>query len=196
MNVLIAGAGGNLGRLLVSAFKKQGVDVRRLSFRKEEMDPVRAQLSAVLSGDIAKPEDLVGMCDGVDIVVSVVWVFGDGTAPFTPISEEDLAEVMAEDSLKVSKAYVDVGGPQDLSWNGISEICLTVHNKPVKISGFPLWACRLVLTVLKPFFPQYYGMGELIVYTSMHDLLTAKGGKTYFEDYLRGKFQQGMGLTE
>jgi len=288
MNVLIAGAGGNLGRLLVSAFKRHGADVKGLSFRTQEMDAVREQLSTVLAADVTKPEDLAGVCEGVDIVVSVIgitrmkgklthrgvdyqgnmnllnaaqqsgvkkfvfispagtdqgykqvplyeakylfeqalvksglewvifraggffgdlanygamaakgrmWVFGDGKARFTPILEADLAEVMAEDSLKLSNTYVDVGGPQDLSWNEISEICLKAYGKPVNISGFPLWACRLMLVFLKPFFPQYYGMGELIVYTSTHDLVTARRGKTGFEDFLKRKLQQDMRLA-
>ncbi len=288
MNVLIAGAGGNLGRLLVSSFKKRGANVSGISFRKEEMDAIRDQLSAALSADVSKPESLAGSCDGVDVVVSVIgitrmkgklthmgvdyqgninllneakksgvkkfvfispagtdqgyktvplyeakysfeqelvksglewvifraggffsdlanygamaakgrmWVFGDGKARFTPICEEDLAEIMAEDSLKLSNVYVDVGGPQDLSWNEISQICLKVHNKPVQISGFPMWACRLALAVLKPFSAQYYGMGELIVYTSTHDLLTNKRGKTHLEDYLKRKLRQDISLA-
>ncbi len=283
MNVLIAGAGGNLGRLLVGAFRKQGAQVKGMSFRAVEMDSIKEQLLEVLEADVTRPETLAGKCKDVDIVVSVIgitrmkgklthmavdyqgnvnllneakrsgvkkfvfispagtdrgytsvplyaakylfeqvlvksglewvifraggffgdlanygamaakgrmWVFGDGRARFTPIYEKDLADIMADDSLKMTNAYVDVGGPEDLSWNEISEICLKVYNRPVQISGFPLWACRFVLAVLKPFFPQYYGMGELIVYTSANDLLTAKRGKTYFHDYLQQKLLQ------
>ena len=81
--VLIAGATGYLGKYAVKAFKERGYWVRVLSRSKEKLfepGPFTAPALAaddmddIFIGEISKPETLVGVMDGIDIVYSSVGI--------------------------------------------------------------------------------------------------------------------------
>ncbi len=81
--VLIAGATGYLGKYAVKAFKERGYWVRVLSRSKDKLyasGPFTAPaLSAddmddIFVGEISKPETLIGVMDGIDIVFSSVGI--------------------------------------------------------------------------------------------------------------------------
>lgn len=82
--VLVAGATGYLGKFVVQEFKKQGYWVRVLarnqSLKKLEetgrfLEPaVNDQIDEIFIGEVAKPETLYGLCDGIDIVFSSVGI--------------------------------------------------------------------------------------------------------------------------
>ena len=81
--VLIAGATGYLGKYAVKAFKERGYWVRVLSRSKEKLfepGPFTAPaLSAddmddVFIGEITRPDTLVGVMDGIDMVYSSVGI--------------------------------------------------------------------------------------------------------------------------
>jgi uncharacterized protein YbjT (DUF2867 family) len=81
--VLVAGATGYLGKFAVKAFKEQGYYVRILTRdekRLHETGPFTAPALSeddyddVFVGEISKPETLVGMLDGIDLVFSSVGI--------------------------------------------------------------------------------------------------------------------------
>lgn len=81
--VLIAGATGYLGKFAVQAFKERGYRVRvltRSEQRLAEPGPFTApaltqdDMDEVFVGEITKPETLVGLMDGVDLVFSSVGI--------------------------------------------------------------------------------------------------------------------------
>lgn len=82
-NVLIAGATGYLGKFAVQAFKAQGYRVRVLTRSEERLykpGPFTApalsksEIDEVFIGEITRPETLVGVMDGIDMVFSCVGI--------------------------------------------------------------------------------------------------------------------------
>ena len=113
-----------------------------------------------------------------------MYVVGPGTQIFTPVHVGDVAQVMADELLVRRNAVVEIGGPEDMSWNEICRACFAHYGKAPHIVHVPIWLCRLVLLLLKPFSPAYEAMGKLIVFMSTHDLPTARRGRLRFADYL------------
>lgn len=80
MNVLVAGATGYLGRIVVREFKRRGHWVRALARNPERLaEPgpflspaVRDQVDDLFVGQVAQAETLAGLCDGIDVVFSSV----------------------------------------------------------------------------------------------------------------------------
>ena len=81
--VLVAGATGYLGKYVVQAFKARGYFVRVLTRSEErlfEKGPFTApalsrdDFDEVFVGEVAKPETLAGMMDGIDLVFSSVGI--------------------------------------------------------------------------------------------------------------------------
>lgn len=78
--VLVAGSTGYLGRFAVQEFKEQGYWVRALARnhkKLEETGPflepaVKDLIDEVFAGEATKPETLIGVCDGIDIVFSSI----------------------------------------------------------------------------------------------------------------------------
>jgi len=66
MKVAVTGASGHIGNCLIGELKKQGAGIRVLvhNFRSDldEMDV------EIIQGNLLKPESLVNLCDGVDVV--------------------------------------------------------------------------------------------------------------------------------
>lgn len=114
-----------------------------------------------------------------------LFVIGHGHNRFTPIDVRDLAEVMVADMDKQTNRTVDVGGPEDMSWNEICRTCFEHYGKKPLILKFPKWLCELSLWILKPFAKSQHAMGKLLVFMSTVDLPTEKRGKRRFADYLR-----------
>lgn len=114
-----------------------------------------------------------------------MFVIGNGRNHFTPIDVRDLATVMVEDMGSHSNQIIDVGGPEDMSWNQICQTCFEHVGKKPCILKFPQWLCELFLAMLRPFSKSLYAMGKLIVFMSTIDLPTEKRGQLTFADYLR-----------
>jgi len=73
--VLVAGATGSLGRLVVDRLRGRGVRVRVLSRHAVATDSAGPASDAGIEafrGDVLDPASLVGSCDGVDAVISCV----------------------------------------------------------------------------------------------------------------------------
>jgi hypothetical protein len=97
----------------------------------------------------------------------------------------DVARVMVEDSLAKSNTEVEIGGPEDMSWNEICLTCFAHYGTKPRIVHIPAWSCQLILPLLRLFSPANYAMGKLVLFMSTHDLPTEKRGKLRFADYLK-----------
>lgn len=277
MKILVAGAGGLLGREIVRGLNQRGIVPDILVYSNKELEHIKSPVGRKLCCDVTKPSELEGLCKGVDAVISTIgitrleaeithmdvdyqgnlnllnaakkdgvkkfvfispagtdrgckevplfqakylfeeamknsgiewlifrsggfykdladygksgakgksYVINGGVNRFTPIAITDLAEIMVEDTLNEKNKVVEVGGPEDLSWVDVCRICSEAMGQKLKIVSVPGWVCKIVLAVLKPFSHKYYAMGKLLLYTSTHDLLTPKRGKTKFADYV------------
>jgi uncharacterized protein YbjT (DUF2867 family) len=71
MRVLVAGASGTVGRELTRLLAARGDRVTALVRDPERAEPLR-HLGEVRSADALRPHELVGLCDGVESVVSCV----------------------------------------------------------------------------------------------------------------------------
>lgn len=65
---LIAGATGRLGRAAAAQLKAAGFEVRALARKPDGLRGV--PVDETVTGDLAKPETLVGICQGMDVVLS------------------------------------------------------------------------------------------------------------------------------
>lgn len=66
--VLGAGATGQLGRLVAKELKSRGYSVRAVARNAGKLTGLG--IDDVVTGDLTKPETLLGVCDGVDAVIS------------------------------------------------------------------------------------------------------------------------------
>lgn len=112
-------------------------------------------------------------------------VIGPGTNVFTPVDIDDVARIMVEDCLVKRNEVIEIGGPEDMSWNTICETCFRHYGKRPRIVHVPVWICQAMLFSLKYAFPKGFAMGKLIVYMSTHDLPTERRGTRHFGDYLQ-----------
>ena len=74
MNLLIAGAGGVLGRELVRQALARGDLVAALVLRQDELRGLEHPRLRILEADVTKPAQLAGLCDGVEQVVSCIGI--------------------------------------------------------------------------------------------------------------------------
>ena len=279
MHVFIAGAGGPLGKQLISDFLDRDIQVTAMGYSKKEFAGLYHPRLATIACDVTKPEQLEGVCKGADMVVSCLgitrmrnsmthmdvdyqgnlnllkeaekqgvrkfafitpigaehgeehgvpllqakhlfkkklrcsgleWVIfraggffadlvemgrmaakgtmyliGPGTHVFTPVDVRDVARVLVEDSLAKSNTVVEIGGPEDMSWNEICLTCFAHYGITPRIVHIPVWLCRTLLPLLKLFSPSNYAMGKLILFMSTHDLPTEKRGRLGFADQLK-----------
>ena len=125
-----------------------------------------------------------------------MYVVGPGTHVFTPVDVNDVAQVMADELLVQRNAVVEIGGPEDLSWNEICQLCFAHYGKPPRIVHVPIGLCQAVLAILKPFSKTYTAMGQLILFMSTHNLPTTKRGKLRFADYLKAHRADGAALPQ
>lgn len=283
MHVLIAGAGGPLGRQLIDRFLEKVGRVTAMGFSLKEFAGLYHPRLTVRACDVTKPEQLAGLCQGVDMVVSCIgitrmkgrlthldvdyrgnlnllkeaaksgvgkfgfitpvgaehgrdhdvplllakflfkqelrkagmkwvifrcggfysdlaemgraaakgsmFVIGSGHNRFTPVDVRDVARIMVEDLSSKSNAVVEVGGPQDMSWNEICRTCFAHYGRKPRIVHVPAWLCQAMLPLLWLVAPAYFAMGKLILFMSTHDLPTEKRGRLRFSDYLAERDQ-------
>ena len=74
MNLLIAGAGGVLGRELVRQALARGDHVAALVLRKGELRVIEHPLLRIIEADVTKPEQLASICKGMEQVVSCIGI--------------------------------------------------------------------------------------------------------------------------
>ena len=72
--VLVAGATGYLGSYVAQEFKSQGYFVRALVRSLEKTARMTTQPDEIVQGEITCPETLAHICDGIDVVFSLVGI--------------------------------------------------------------------------------------------------------------------------
>lgn len=113
-----------------------------------------------------------------------MFIIGRGDNKFTPVDVKDLAEIMVDDILRIDNRVVEVGGPEDLTWKDICNCCFTAAGKKPRIIFVPIWACKFTSSILRLFSRKYHAMARLLIFTSTHDLTTARRGSRRFIDHL------------
>ncbi len=74
MNLLVAGAGGVLGRELVRQALARGDRVAALVLRKGELRVIEHPRLRIIEADVTKPEQIAGVCKGIEQVVSCIGI--------------------------------------------------------------------------------------------------------------------------
>lgn len=74
LNVLVAGAGGILGRQITDTLHKKGIRVSGLAFSQREFEGAGCKFVRTFCVDVTKPADLKGVCRGIDIVISCIGI--------------------------------------------------------------------------------------------------------------------------
>lgn len=74
MNILIAGAGGVLGRELVRQALARGDHVAALVLRKGELRVIEHPRLRIIEADVMKPDQLTGVCKGLEQVISCIGI--------------------------------------------------------------------------------------------------------------------------
>jgi len=74
MHVLIAGAGGPLGKQLIDDFLDKEVWVTAVGYSKQEFTGLYHPRLITRACDVTKPRTLEGVCEGVDLVVSCLGI--------------------------------------------------------------------------------------------------------------------------
>lgn len=277
MNLLIAGAGGVLGRELVRQALSRGDHVAALVLRKGELRVIEHPRLRIIEADVTKLEQLVGICKGLEQVISCIgitrlkgnlthdtvdyrgnlnlleeakrsgiarfgfispagteegwdqapllnakhrfeqalrscgipWVIfrsggffpdlaemkplaakgplyaiGRGDSRSTPIHIPDLASIMLAEMGRQDNAVIEVGGPEDLTWRETCALCFETQGRPVRIQSAPVWLCRLVLALIRPFSYRYHAMGKLLLFMSTHDVCTPHRGTVGLRGFL------------
>lgn len=89
MRVLLAGASGRLGSLLVPLLTEHGATVRALTRDQRRCARVAGLVDEVVVGDVRRPATLLGACAGADVVVSAVHGFA-GPGRVSPRTVDDI----------------------------------------------------------------------------------------------------------
>ena len=104
LTVLVAGATGMLGSKIVSALLEKGnVDVRAMvrsiddnnDENRQKIDAMKAKGATIVEGDLMKPETLLSLCTGVDVVVSAV-----GNNEVTTPGQKNLIDAAKQQGVK------------------------------------------------------------------------------------------------
>lgn len=74
MNLLVAGAGGVLGRELVRQALARGDRVEALVLRKGELRVIEHPRLRIIEADVVKPAQLAGICKGMEQVISCIGI--------------------------------------------------------------------------------------------------------------------------
>jgi uncharacterized protein YbjT (DUF2867 family) len=74
MKVLLAGAAGQLGQALVVALHKSGHTVTAVDANVAPLDAYQDQLAHIEQVDLQKPESLVHLCNGIQVVITTVGI--------------------------------------------------------------------------------------------------------------------------
>ncbi|HNS81385.1 MAG TPA: NAD(P)H-binding protein [Kiritimatiellia bacterium] len=74
MRILIAGAGGVLGRHLVTAFLARDHEVLAIAYAEREFEGMAHERLTTRACDVTKPEQITGICNGMDMVISCVGI--------------------------------------------------------------------------------------------------------------------------
>ncbi|MCG2590005.1 SDR family oxidoreductase [Rhodohalobacter sulfatireducens] len=73
-NILLAGATGYLGRRIVRELTVWGIPTAAIARNPEKLSDADPEIIRVLKAEVTQPETLVGICDGIDTVISTLGI--------------------------------------------------------------------------------------------------------------------------
>lgn len=73
-NILLAGATGYLGRYIVRELAMWGIPTLAITRHPEKLSDADPEITRVLKTEVTHPEALVGICNGIDTVISTVGI--------------------------------------------------------------------------------------------------------------------------
>jgi uncharacterized protein YbjT (DUF2867 family) len=112
------------------------------------------------------------------------WLIGSGENRINPIHGADLAETCA-DAIEGTRAEIDVGGPQTLTWNQVAHLAFEVQGRPCKVTHIPAWLMWSVVQLVRLVDRH---QGELLAFfTTMatSDMVAPPSGTHTLEDHYR-----------
>ena len=110
-------------------------------------------------------------------------LFGDGNFKMNPIHGEDLAEVCVN-AIDTNEKTIEVGGPEVLTHNEITELAFDTLGKQVKISYMPDWMRKSVLWFARTFTSsKKYGPMEFFFTVLAMDMVAPEYGKWTLSQY-------------
>jgi len=71
--ILVMGATGNTGSILVSALLDEGVDVRALMRDEAKAQPLKEKGAEIVVGNLDQPETIAPAVEGVDRIYLLTW---------------------------------------------------------------------------------------------------------------------------
>lgn len=114
-----------------------------------------------------------------------VYLFGDGEYKLNPIHGQDLATVVI-DAVGSNEKEVTVGGPDILTQNEIGGLALKAMGKKVKISHFPDWIRRWMISLMRALTsPKTYGPYEFFLTMMAQDNIGPRHGVHRLEVFFR-----------
>ena len=110
---------------------------------------------------------------------------GDGRARTNPISEHDLAEIVADVALGGDGPRdVSVGGPEVMTRREMLERVAAAAGYRAKVTGMPLALCKLNAALLRAVHPRMGQFVQCVVGLAQHDLIAPACGTTKLAEYV------------
>jgi uncharacterized protein YbjT (DUF2867 family) len=110
---------------------------------------------------------------------------GAGHARTNPISEHDLADIVADVGLGGDGPRdVAAGGPEVMTRREMLERIAAAVHKPVAITGLPIWLMRGSAAILRGLHPRMGQFMQFIIEIAQRDLIAPALGSTRLADYV------------
>lgn len=112
-----------------------------------------------------------------------VYLFGHGNYKLNPIDGGDLAEVCVY-KIKTNENEVNIGGPDILTQNELTELALKAWKKKIKIIHLPDWIRKFTIWLMRTFTSsKTYGPIEFFMTAMAFDNIAPQYGKSKLEDF-------------
>ena len=119
-----------------------------------------------------------------------VYLFGNGNYKLNPIDGADLAEVCV-DKIKANENEVNIGGPNILTQNELSELALKAWKKKIRIIHLPDWIRKFTIWIMRTFTSsKTYGPVEFFMTAMAFDNIAPLYGKRKLEDFFNNEVKE------
>ena len=114
-----------------------------------------------------------------------IYLFGDGNQKSNPIHGEDLAKVCI-DAIENKEDEIEVGGPETLTHNKITELAFNAIGKKTKVIHIPDWIRRIALKVGQLFMSsKSFGPVEFFMNVMAMDMIAPRYGTHHLIDFFK-----------